>query len=60
MRKLAFLPVLLLACLSCSPPFNADLSLAAINLSRLTYQSVVDTGIRIRSGSPAYDAVFMP
>jgi hypothetical protein len=59
-RKIAFLSVLVLACLSCSPPYNADLSLAAINLSRLTYQSVVDTGIRIQTDSPAYDAVFMP
>ena len=60
MRKIAFLPVFLLACLSCSPPFDADIGLAALNLSRLTYQSTVDTGIRIRDGSPAYDAVFMP
>jgi hypothetical protein len=59
-RKIAFLSVLALACLSCSPPYNADLSLAAINLSRLTYQSVVDTGIRIQTGSPIDDAVFMP
>jgi len=59
-RKISFLFVLVLTCLSCSPPFNADLSLAAINLPRLTYQSVVNTGIRISQGSPTYDAVFMP
>jgi len=59
-KKIALLPVLLLFCLSCSPPFSADLSLAAITLSRLTYQSAVDTGIRIWPDSPTYDAVFMP
>jgi hypothetical protein len=60
MRKIGFLAVLLLACVSCSPPFDADLSLAAINLPRLTYQSEVNTGISIWPGSPAYDAVFLP
>jgi hypothetical protein len=59
-KKIGLLCALLLAFLSCSPPFDANLSLTAINLSRLTYQSVVDTGIQVWPDSPAYDAVFMP
>jgi hypothetical protein len=59
-RRIALLFIFVLVCISCVPPFDADLSLAVINLSRLTYQSTVGTGIRIWPDSPNYNGVFLP
>lgn len=60
MRRITLPFILVLVCVSCAPPFNPDLSLTVINLSRLTYQSTVDTGIKIWPNSPDYNAVFLP
>ena len=60
MRRLAPAFLLPLALLSCAPPFDPDLSLAAITMAKLTYQSTVATGIKVSTGSPDLDAVFLP